>query len=76
MVEKTGKEYHTDIFKSIKIGKESIDITQVYAEWVEQNEEIETRKFSGTAYRSRQRDEFRERLEKMPEDYREIKYTL
>ena len=72
MVEKTGKEYHTDIFKSIKIGKESIDITQVYAEWVEQNEEIETRKFSGTAYRSRQRDEFRERLEKMPEDYREI----
>lgn len=38
MVEKTGKEYHTDIFKSIKIGKESIDITQVYAEWVEQNE--------------------------------------
>ena len=72
MVEKTGKEYHTDIFKSIKIGKESIDITQVYAEWVEQNEEIESRKFSGTAYRSRQRDEFRERLEKMPADYREI----
>ena len=72
MVEKTGKEYHTDIFKSIKIGKESIDITQVYAEWVEQNEEIESRKFSGIAYRSRQRDEFRERLEKMPADYREI----
>lgn len=72
MVEKTGKEYHTDIFKSIKIGKESIDITQVYAEWVEQNEEIESRKFSGAAYRSRQRDEFRERLEKMPADYREI----
>lgn len=72
MVEKTGKECHTDIFKSIKIGKESIDITQVYAEWVEQNEEIESRKFSGIAYRSRQRDEFRERLEKMPADYREI----
>lgn len=72
MVEKTGKEYHTDIFKSIKIGKESIDITQMYAEWVEQNEEIESRKFSGIAYRSRQRDEFRERLEKMPADYREI----
>ena len=72
MEEKTGKIYDEKLFKTIQIGKENIDVAQLYAEWFEQNEAAEYKKIHGVVYRNSQREEFREMLENMPKDYKLI----
>lgn len=72
MEEKIGKIYDEKLFKTIQIGKENIDVAQLYAEWFEQNEAAEYKKIHGVVYRNSKREEFREMLENMPNNYKSI----